>query len=263
MAEDDESGDVRSDETKSDQGGGFRAMLKEVAIVLAGALVVSTLLRTFLLQVFVIPSPSMENTLLIEDRVAVQKVVPFQRGDIVVFTDDLEWLGVHDDSDINPLEQALMFVGLMPDGRSEHLIKRVIGMPGDHVICCDTQGRITVNGQALDERSYLYVDEYGDQQVKPSEYPFDVIVPADRIFVMGDHRNNSADSRCHLGEEADGVRGMPGFVRKESVVGTAVAVILPVDRLHNLPRPTTFSGVPAGTGAPPAQPVLRGEAPAC
>ena len=111
-------------------------------------------------------------------------------------------------------------MGLLPDESSNHLVKRVIGLPGDHVKCCDTLGRVTVNGKALDETSYLYKDASG-AQVTPSDYVFDVIVPEVGLFVMGDHRDDSADSRCHLAESNNGVLGGLAFDQKESIVGPA------------------------------------------
>jgi signal peptidase I len=209
---------------------GFAGVIREFAIIIVGALIATTLLRMFLLQVFVIPSGSMEQTLLPQDRVLVQKVIPYRRGDVVVFTDDNEWMGYASQEALPPAE--------------------------------DAQGRVSVNGRALDEGSYLYRDEDG-KPIQPSEYTFDVVVPADRVFLLGDHRNDSADSRCHLKEEADGVQGAPAFVRTSSVVGTAAAIVLPFDRIRGLSRPATFENVPAATGAAPAQPIVRGDAPAC
>lgn len=236
--------------------------LREIAIVVVGALIASTLLRLFVAQMFVIPSGSMENTLLIKDRVAVQKVVPFARGDIIVFRDTLGWLPpakVEED----PVKRGLVFVGLAPDESSNHLIKRVIGVAGDHVTCCDAKGRVTVNGTALNEGDYLYTDPGTGKQVDPSSVAFDVVVPAGTVFVMGDHRNDSADSRCHLSDDPEG--GPPGskaFIPVEDIVGTAIAVVYPFSRFHGISRPATFEGVPAG-GTPPSEPVLTGPAVTC
>ncbi len=129
----------------------------ELVIVVVGALIVSSLLRAFVGQMFIIPSGSMENTLQIDDRVAVQKITDFHRGDIVVFEDPGGWLGPEEESEPepDPIGRALEFIGLAP-AASDHLIKRVIGMPGDRVICCDKLGRLTVNGVALDETRYIY-----------------------------------------------------------------------------------------------------------
>lgn len=230
---------------------------KEIAIVVVGALIASTLLRLFVAQMFVIPSGSMENTLLIRDRVMVQKVAGWSRGDIVVFRDTQGWLSAPAE-ETDPVRKALIFIGLAPDESSNHLIKRVIGLPGDHVKCCDAQGRITVNGQPLDEGTYLYSEN--GQTVAPSEFPFDVVVPKDRIWVMGDHRNNSQDSRCHLTE---GTGGIAAFVPTADVVGSAVAVVYPFDRWRTLSRPATFDQVPAATGPAPDTPVIVGDPPTC
>lgn len=234
---------------------------KEIAIVVVGALIASTLLRVFIAQMFVIPSGSMETTLLVRDRVMVQKVAGWQRGDIVVFRDTQGWLSTPDE-EVNPVRKALIFLGLAPDESTNHLIKRVIGLPGDHVKCCDTQGRVTVNGYPLDEREYLYRGPDG-MQVEPSTVTFDLVVPADRIFVMGDHRNNSFDSRCHVADQRPGKpEGDAAFVPTANVVGSAVAVVFPFNRWRTLSRPATFSGVPPG-GTPPTKPVITGDLPHC
>lgn len=242
--------------------GALGSWLREIAIVVVGALVASTLLRLFVAQMFVIPSSSMENTLLIGDRVAVQKVVGYQRGDIVVFRDSLGWLG-----DAPPQEdlgqQVLVFIGLAPDESSNHLIKRVIGISGDHVACCDAKGRLTVNGVALNEQDYLYVDHLTGKQAEPSRMAFDVVVPAGTVFVMGDHRNQSEDSRCHIVEDVAGEpRGYKAFVPVTDIVGTAVAVVFPFNRIHGLSRPTTFADIPAPAPAP-AEPVIKGNPTGC
>ncbi|MGV8909619.1 MAG: signal peptidase I [Propionicimonas sp.] len=230
--------------------------LGEIAIVVVGALIATTLLRLFVVQLFVIPSESMENTLLVKDRVAVQKLAPFQRGDVVVFRDTLGWMVPAKEE--GPLEKALVFVGLAPDKSVNHLIKRVIGIAGDHVTCCDARGRLTVNGTALNEAPYLYTDSSSSQQVDPSAVAFDLIVPAGTMFVMGDHRNSSADSRCHLADDTDGAPpGSKGFIPTANVVGTAVAVVYPFSRFQGISRPRTFENIPAGQ-APPEAPSLTG-----
>jgi len=232
------------------------AWLRELAIVVVGALIASTLLRLFIAQMFVIPSGSMEHTLQEHDRIAVQKVVGYERGDIVVFRDTKGWL-TPDGKTPDWFRQALIFVGLAPDESTGHLVKRVIGVAGDHVTCCDAQGRLTVNGVALNEVSYLYTDASTGKQVDPSSMQFDVVVPAGTIFVMGDHRNGSRDSRCYLFEETDGPAGSAAFIPTENVVGSAIAIVFPFDRMRALSRPDTFGGVPAG-GTPPDEPVING-----
>ncbi|MDR1833822.1 MAG: signal peptidase I [Propionibacteriaceae bacterium] len=228
------------------------AWLREILIVVIGALIASTLIKAFLLQMFQIPSESMENTLLKGDRVAVQKVVPFERGDVVVFRDTLGWL--HDPvSDPNFFQRSLIFVGLAEDNTSNYLIKRVIGTEGDRVACCDNGGRLTVNGVSLSETEYLYRDPTTGVQVNPSDVSFDVVVPKGRIFVMGDHRNNSADSRVHLDEQVGSEPiGMTAFVPVENVQGAAVAVVFPFNRFTTFSRPETFTGVPEPTSIPDA-----------
>lgn len=236
--------------------------LREIAIVVVGALIASTLLRVFFLQMFVIPSGSMQNTLQRHDRVAVQKVVPFQRGDVVVFRDTQDWLGAVQPED-DPLRRILIFVGLAPDESSNHLIKRLIGVAGDHVTCCDALGRVMVNSVALDEGTYLYTDPATGKQVDPSTVAFDVVVPEGRIFVMGDHRNNSQDSRCHLADEVTGgAAGSAAFIPVENVVGTAVAVVFPFSRWGGFERPAGFAAIPSGAPAP-AEPIISGPTVLC
>ena len=235
--------------------------LREIAIVVVGALVASTLLRLFIVQLFVIPSESMENTLLVTDRVAVQKLAPFQRGDVIVFRDTLGWLEPARED--GPLEEAMVFVGLAPDRSVNHLIKRVIGLAGDHVACCDARGRVTVNGTALNEPAYLYTDPATGRQVDPSSMSFDVVVPGGTVFVLGDHRDRSQDSRCHLDDDTGG--GPPwshAFIPQANIVGTAIAVVYPFSRFQAMSRPATFENVPVGP-APPAAPVVKGPEPDC
>jgi signal peptidase I len=250
---------VSSETTTERRRGGsrFGSFLRELLIVVVGALIVSSLLRAFVGQMFIIPSESMENTLLIGDRVVVQKISDPQRGDIVVFEDPGGWLDIEPAGDPGPMDRVLEFIGFPTASSPEHLIKRVIGMPGDRVVCCDTEDRITVNGQPLDETSYLYSDPDG-VKVAPSDIAFDVTVPADRIFVMGDHRDLSADSRCHLSDlSLDGPAGSVAFVPLDKAVGPAFAIAAPFSRAEILQRPTTFATVPAATGPAPAQAVIK------
>jgi signal peptidase I len=230
------------------QAGSF---LKELVFVVVGALVVSSLLRAFVGQMFIIPSQSMESTLLIGDRVVVEKITDFDRGDVVVFEDPGHWLADEPVAAPGPFDRVLEFVGVPTASTPGHLIKRVIGLPGDRVICCDDRGRMTVNGYALDETSYLYVNPDGSQ-VAPSDVTFEVVVPRDKIFVMGDHRDLSADSRCHLSDSStDQPRGGVAFVPEELVVGPAVAIAAPFDRAQRLRHPATFDGVPAAAEPAP------------
>jgi len=232
---------------------------RELVIIVLVALVVCSLLRFFVGQMFIIPSPSMESTLLVGDKVVVQKITDFQRGDIVVFGDPGGWLRNAQSQERGPVGKAFEFVGVLPDTSTGHLIKRAIGMPGDKVICCDKQGMITVNGQPLDETSYLYRDAAGEQIV--SDVEFEVVVPKERVFVMGDHRAESADSRCHLSDVPVGnaAKGDTAFVPVESVVGPAEAVVMPFNRAQRLRGPGTFSTVPPAAQNAPDQALIKPE----
>jgi signal peptidase I len=169
----------------------------------------------------------MENTLLINDRVLVNKLVyDFRdphRGEVIVFTSPLDW---------------------RTDPNEKDFIKRVIGVPGDHVVCCDSQGRITVNGKALNETDYLYTGPDGRQD-QPSTNAFDVIVPAGRLWVMGDHRSRSGDSReqyINHNKDID-----EATIPINSVIGRAFVLFWPLNRLDWLSVPSTFDDIPAPT----------------
>jgi signal peptidase I len=231
--------------------------IRELLIVVVGAVVVSSLLRAFVGQMFIIPSQSMENTLLVGDRVVVEKLTDFKRGDVVVFSDPGGWLQEEPVDNPAPWNKVLEFIGVPTKSTPGHLIKRVIGMPGDKVVCCNSKGRITVNGKAIDETSYLYIDPDG-VQVRPSDVKFEVVVPKDRIFVMGDHRDLSADSRCHLSDlSTNGGIGQVAFVPISLVVGPAFAIAAPLDRAGRLRRPSTFGKVPDPSEPPPTRAVIK------
>ena len=208
-----------------------RSFLKEFPFLIVVALVVSLFIKTFIVQFFFIPSGSMENTLQIDDRVAVNRV-PFvsnniKRGDVVVFRDPDSWLPAADVSDspfvIAKLKSALVAVGVLPNPAKQYLVKRVVGVAGDRVICCTTTGKITVNGQEMNE-PYIY-----DGNV-PSDMNFDVTVPKDKLWVMGDHRGASADSRYHQ-EDIN-----KGFVPLNRVTGRVLAVIWPIKNISLVPN---------------------------
>lgn len=191
--------------------------LRELAIIVVAALLVSFLVKAFLVRSFVIPSGSMETTLLIGDRVLVNELVPravpLQRGDVIVFRDPGGWL---------------------EPGMGDDLIKRVIGLPGDHVSCCDAEGHLSVNGHAVDE-PYAQLSP-GSDRVAADD--FDVTVPAGQLWVMGDNRPISADSRYH------------GFVPQSDVVGRAFVRMWPVDRWGALGRyPEQWDEVPAAVSS--------------
>lgn len=229
--------------------------LRDVAVVVVCALVASTMLRMFVVQLFEIPSISMENTLLVNDRIAVQKVAGYQRGDPVVFRDSLGWMAPPPKPDFGT--QVLIFLGFAPDTSTGFLVKRVVGLPGDRVMCCDARSRVTVNGVALDEEAYLYADPATGTLDEPSTMAFDVVVPADHLFVLGDHRSHSKDSRGHLCEAPPGnPNGSAAFIPQSSVVGTVWAIVQPFSRFTTFSRPATFDTIPAAAGPAPAEPVL-------
>ncbi|HEX8487209.1 MAG TPA: signal peptidase I [Propionibacteriaceae bacterium] len=236
---------------------------RELVFVVVGAIIVSSLLRMFVGQMFIIPSQSMENTLLVGDRVVVQKITDFDRGDVVVFADPGSWLAGEPTEERGPVGTFFEFVGVLPDTSTGHLIKRVIGLPGDRVICCDDKDRLTVNGQPLDERAYLYTDP-GGTQIRPSDIRFEVVVPADRIFVMGDHRDLSADSRCHLSDlSASQGTGAVAFVPMDLVVGPAFAIAAPFARAELLHQPATFTAVPDPAEPAPQTAVIKPKGVSC
>jgi signal peptidase I len=215
------------------------AWLREAAIILVSALILSFLVKTFLVQAFFIPSPSMHDTLIEDDRFLVGKLAPdlldLHRGDIVVFKDPDHWLGepAAETGGQRILDDLLTFVGLRPSDAGQHLVKRVIGLPGDHVDCPGPGSPVTVNGVALDE-TYL-----AQGTSSPSSMEFHVVVPADSLWVMGDNRDHSEDSRYHQ----DQVGG--GFVPVGNVVGVAFLIVAPLDRFTVLHNPSdVFADVP-------------------
>jgi signal peptidase I len=207
------------------------SLLRELPILVVVALVVSLFIKTFVVQFFYIPSGSMENTLQIKDRVAVNKV-PFisrsiNRGDVVVFRDPDNWLPEIVDYDTNKYvskaKSALVAVGVLPNPTKQYLVKRVIGVEGDHIVCCTKAGNLTINDVEVTE-PYIYAGN------KPSEMKFDVTVPKGKLWVMGDHRGASADSRYHQ-EDIN-----KGFVPISRVTGRVVAVIWPFKNITYVPK---------------------------
>jgi signal peptidase I len=255
-APDAESGAEVADEPNSTDSGAAggkkrkRPFWRDVVIIVIAALVLTIMLKEFVVQVFSIPSGSMENTLLPGDRILVSKMVyrfrPIARGDIVVFSGAGSW-DPPTVSPGNPLirlwDDATSLVGITGPGAD--YIKRVVGIPGDHVVCCDAQGRVTVNGVPLNEKSYIYPG------AAPSQVPFDTIVPAGRLWVMGDNRADSEDSRFRSANPGG------GSIPESAVVGRAFVIIWPLSRITDLPIPNTFSqagrkAAAAVAAAPPA-----------
>jgi signal peptidase I len=223
---------------------------RDLAVIVIAALVLTILLKAFVVQVFSIPSGSMENTLLPGDRILVNKMVyrlrPIERGDIVVFSGAGSWDPVAappSDPVVRFLDDAKNLVGIAGPGTD--YVKRVIGVPGDHVVCCNAQGQVTVNGVALSEKSYIYPG------AAPSQIRFNITVPSGRLWVMGDNRADSDDSRYR--QTDPGI----GTIPESAVVGRAFLIIWPLSRVSDLPIPNTFqqpalSAAAAVATAPPA-----------
>ena len=222
-----------------------RPFWRDLTVIVIAALVLTILLKAFVVQVFSIPSGSMENTLLPGDRILVNKMVyrfrPIERGDIVVFSGSGSW----DPPTPAPSlwNRVTGLVGIAGPGTD--YVKRVIGVPGDHVVCCNALGQITVNGSALSESSYIYPG------AAPSQIRFNITVPPDRLWVMGDNRADSDDSRYRVGDPGGGT------IPESAVVGRAFLIIWPLSRITDLPIPNTFQqpalrAAAALAAAPPA-----------
>jgi signal peptidase I len=215
---------------------------RDVAVIFVVAVLASFLLKTFVVRSFYIPSASMENTLHVNDRIIVNELIPkltaVQRGDVVVFRDPGGWLPEAARTESDPFasaaEAALSFVGLSAQDSGQYLVKRVIAVAGDRVTCCNALGQLTVDGSPLSE-PYAVVPSAGANAATRS---FDVVVPADSIWVMGDNRYNSRDSS--LNQELPG----NGFVPLKDVVGKAVAITWPIGRWALVDSyPATFDGI--------------------
>jgi len=258
-----------ADEQPEQSARGRWSFLTEMVVLFAVALTIALLIKTFVVQPFFIPSGSMENTLLVGDKVLVNKLVyhlrPIDRGDIVVFNGEGSWdppvaptaehrnvvVRAYDDTVGALLHSIAGLFGTSP-GQTDY-IKRVIGVPGDHVVCCNEKGRITVNGVPLSETAYVFPG------AKPSQDPFDVVVPPGRLWVMGDNREESADSRLHDCAYSDPqVTCYPfdrdGTIPGNKVIGRAFMIVWPPGRLRILPIPSTFEQArllqSAGRGSP-------------
>ncbi len=247
------------------------AFVRETLIVLGLSIVLFLVAKTWLIASFWIPSDSMNDTLIRNDRVMVSRLTPgpfgLSRGDIVVFEDPAHWLrggGLHlatageGDGLGATVNRALVWVGLLPDDLGNHLVKRVIGVPGDRVVCCSVNGLLEVNGTEVHEN-------YVRQGDSPSQIPFDITVPEGKVWVMGDHRSDSADSRYNdtaematnestaaTASDPKNNTGFYGSVPIDKVVGKAFAVVWPSSRLSWLGGvPDAFDDVPAPGPASP------------
>ncbi len=230
-----------------------RSFWKELPILIGIALILALVIKTFFVQAFSIPSESMQDTLQVGDRVLVDKLTPWfgsepERGDVVVFHDPGGWLSDEptqqsNNSFVRGVQDVLSFVGLMPSANEKDLIKRVIAVGGDTVEC-EGEGPVKVNGIALDE-PYVFPGNTpcGTKQFGP------VHVPDGRIWVMGDHRADSLDSRYHMDQPGGGT------VPVSDVVGRAFVVAWPLNRWATLPVPATFDQKGLAAAVPFAPPV--------
>ena len=223
--------------TSRKPAGKERSFWRELPVLVILALGLALLIKTFLIQAFYIPSESMENTLIPGDRVLVNKLSyrlgDIQRGDVIVFNGADSW-----ESEITVPEPTNAVQGLLrkvgelfgfSTAGEKDFIKRVVGLPGDHVQCRGPGHPVTVNGKPIAESGYLHP---GDGA---SATPFDITVPAGRVWVMGDHRSASADSRSHLTD------GSKGTIPLDHVLGRAFVVVWPLDRVTLLNRPTAYA----------------------
>lgn len=238
----------RRDDPATRRKRGVLLFIRDLLVIFVVAVLVSFLIKTFLIRSFFIPSQSMEQTLEVDDRIIVNElvpdVVPIEHGDVVVFQDPGGWLPARVEPEQPPLVAAvdwfLAFVGLSAPDSNDHLVKRVIGVGGDHVVCCNALGQMSVNGVPLDE-PYVALPP-GETRVSRDD--FDVTVPEGSLWVMGDNRYNSKDSRYN------GDTPLKGFVPVDNVVGRAFVVSWPLSRwawLGNYPE--VFEGVEEGQGA--------------
>ena len=231
-----DSGDHPGKASKAKSAKKSMPLWQETILLLVLALLLAVVIKSLFVQAFYIPSPSMEPQFVKNDRILVQKVSYWgsaspSRGDIVVFKDPGDWLDANDGAAPgSTLTELMEKIGLYPAGG--HLVKRVIGVGGDRVVCCDAKDRVTVNGHALDEKAYL------PKGTAPSQIKFDRTVPKGHLWMMGDNRGFSYDSRGHMG----GPGG--GYVDEDLVVGKVFSLIWPWKRAELVHRPAAFEGIP-------------------
>jgi signal peptidase I len=218
---------------------------REVAIVVVVALIASALLRAFVVQAFFVPSGSMLPTIHLHDRILVSRIGGIDRGEVVVFEDPGNWIpSAEQPPPPSGIRKALEFVGVLPASGHEHLVKRVVGLPGDHVVCC-SHNHLVINGVEVDESDFIKPGEHRADNVS-----FDVVVPADHLFVLGDNRYVSGDSSRHLNE------GQQAFVPESLVTGRAFAIIWPQSDFAWLHVPDAYDKVPEGR-TPPANGIIK------
>ena len=232
--------------TRSDRVGakrarqrGVRVFLRDLVIIFLVAILVSFLIKTFVVRSFYIPSGSMENTLQINDLIIVNELepalFPIKRGDVVVFTDPGGWLPASTEkTTTNPLVWALSLIGLAAPDSDDHLVKRVIGLPGDHVSCCNALGQLVINGSPISEPYTIIPPGNTDA----ATLHFSVTVPKGDLWVMGDNRYDSQDSSRN--------QNLPGkgFVPEKDVVGRAILISWPINHWSWLSNyPDVFRGI--------------------
>jgi signal peptidase I len=254
----DGAGDGDSERAAPVRSGRRRSWLAEFVLLVVVALVIALTVKTYVVQPFKIPSQSMQDTLLVNDRVLVNKLVgrvsAIHRGDIVVFDGTGSWdpPGAGRPGPLVRVYRDLLGLFGRDAGQTDY-IKRVIGLPGDRVRCCTSRGLVTVNGVALHEASYLYPGS------APSAIRFSVVVPAGRLWVMGDNRGDSADSRyhdCQIPAAACEPWDRDGTIPESAVIGRAFAVIWPPGRWKVLWVPATFGpAIPLAAGTVLALPL--------
>lgn len=198
---------------------------RELITIVGTALILSILIRTFLLQAFYVPSASMQDTLQENDRIIVSKIstrfTGIDRSNVIVFHDPGGWLGEGFPNPYDtPVGRVLQAIGIVPSNSGNDLVKRVIGVANDKIECCDLQGRITVNGVGVDEA-------YIRDGVTSDQVTFSVLVPEGNVFVMGDNRGNSEDSRFHLDKNN-------GMVPVEEIIGRVAMRIWPINRIGGI-----------------------------
>ena len=223
---------------------GLWPFVRDVLIIVLIAVVVSFLVKTFVVRSFYIPSGSMQQTLQIEDRILVDELTPrfggYERGDVVVFRDPGGWLPATPEPErsalVEAVDWAMSVVGLSAPDSKDHLIKRIVGLPGDHVVCCNALGQLTVNDVPIDEAAYLNLL---NGESAPEEVEFDVVVPEGSLWVLGDNRDHSRDSRYNQDQPGK------GFVPLDNVVGRAFLITWPLERIGLIDgRHDVFAGVP-------------------
>jgi signal peptidase I len=223
----------------------------ETIILLVIAIALALIIKTFFVQAFYIPSSSMEPGLVINDRILVQKPSYWfgepQRGDVVVFEDPGKWLPGPEPGPTNPITKAMAAIGLYPTGG--HLVKRVIGVAGDTIVCCDDEGRLEINGKAIDESEFIAPQKNCDGPMPTGgsckeDWTVGPIPDGD-LFVMGDNRAQSADSSEKLcGENQPNCDPNDAYVSVDLVVGKVFGLVWPLDHFDWVGRPDAFDDVP-------------------